>query len=75
MFSAELARIEGRELDASASTKQAIRSARENAFIQNESIANEVAGRFYLDRGSRRSATPACRTRAAVISGGELRAR
>ena len=31
--------------------EQAIRSARENAFTQNEGIANEVAGRFYLNRG------------------------
>jgi hypothetical protein len=30
---------------------QAIRSARENGFVHNEGAANEVAGRFYLDRG------------------------
>ena len=31
--------------------EQAIRFARENGFIHNEGIANEVAGKFYLDRG------------------------
>ncbi len=51
LVSAELARIEGRELDAMRLYEQAIRSARENAFTQNEGIANEVAGRFYLNRG------------------------
>ena len=51
LVSAELARIEGRDLDAMRLYEQAIRSARENAFTQNEGIANEVAGRFYLNRG------------------------
>jgi hypothetical protein len=31
--------------------EQAIRSARENGFVQSEGIANELAGRFYLERG------------------------
>jgi PAS domain S-box-containing protein len=31
--------------------EQAIRFARENGFVHDEGIANEVAGRFYLDRG------------------------
>ncbi len=29
----------------------AVRSAQENGFVQNEAIANELAGGFYLDRG------------------------
>ena len=32
-------------------TKQAIRSARENGFVQNEGMAHEVAARFYAARG------------------------
>ena len=32
-------------------TKQAIRSARENGFVQNEGLAHEVAARFYAARG------------------------
>jgi predicted ATPase/signal transduction histidine kinase len=50
LVSAEVARIEGRDHDAMRLYEQAIRSAHENGFVQNEGIANEVAGRFYLDR-------------------------
>jgi PAS domain S-box-containing protein len=50
LVSAEIARIEGRELDAMRLYERAIRSARENGFIQNEALANELAGRFLLDR-------------------------
>ena len=35
----------------SACTKQAIRSARENGFVHNEALANELAARFYAARG------------------------
>ena len=31
--------------------EQAIRSARENGFVQNEGLAHEVAARFYAARG------------------------
>ncbi len=51
LVAAEIARIEGRDLDAMRLYDQAIRSARENGFVHNEGTANEVAGRFYLDRG------------------------
>jgi PAS domain S-box-containing protein len=51
LVAAELARIEGRDLDAMLSYEDAIRSARENAFVQNEGIASELAARFYLKRG------------------------
>jgi PAS domain S-box-containing protein len=51
LVSAEIAHIQGRELDAEHLYEQAIRSARENGFVQNEGIANELAGRFYLGRG------------------------
>ncbi|MBV8353571.1 MAG: PAS domain S-box protein, partial [Verrucomicrobia bacterium] len=51
LVDAEIARIEGRELDAQRLYEQAIRSARENGFTQNEGIANELAARFYLARG------------------------
>jgi PAS domain S-box-containing protein len=45
-----MARLEGRDVDAMRLYEQAIRSARENSFIQNEALANELAGRFFLDR-------------------------
>ncbi|MBV8587350.1 MAG: PAS domain S-box protein, partial [Verrucomicrobia bacterium] len=48
---AELARIESRDLDAMRLYDEAIRSAHQNGFIQNEAIANEIAARFYAARG------------------------
>jgi PAS domain S-box-containing protein len=48
---AEIARIEGHVLDAERLYQQAIRSARDNGFIHNEAIANELAARFYAARG------------------------
>jgi PAS domain S-box-containing protein len=51
LISAEIARIEGRELDAERLYEESIRIARENGFLQNEAIANELAARFYARRG------------------------
>jgi PAS domain S-box-containing protein len=51
LVSAEIARIEGRELDAERLYEQAIRSAHANGFIHNEALANELASRFYAARG------------------------
>ncbi len=48
---AEIARIEGRDQEAMRRYDQAIASARENGFVHRESLASEVAARFYLDRG------------------------
>jgi len=51
LISAEVARIEGRELDAERLYEQAIRSAHENGFIQHEAIALELASKFHRARG------------------------
>jgi PAS domain S-box-containing protein len=51
LVAAEIARIEGRDLDAMRLYEQAIRSARASGFNHNEAIAYEVAGRFYAARG------------------------
>jgi PAS domain S-box-containing protein len=51
LVGAELARLEGRELDAERLYEEAIRSAREHGFIQNEGLSNELAARFYAARG------------------------
>ncbi len=51
LVGAEIARIEGRTLDAIELYEQAIRSARANGFVHNEAIAHEVAARFYEARG------------------------
>jgi PAS domain S-box-containing protein len=48
---AEIARVEGRAFDAMQLYEQAIQSARENGFVQNEALAHEVAAWFYLARG------------------------
>jgi PAS domain S-box-containing protein len=48
---AEIARREGRELDAERLYEQAIRLAHEHGFIQNEGLSNELAARFYAARG------------------------
>jgi predicted ATPase/signal transduction histidine kinase len=50
LVSAEIARLEGRDLDAMRFYDKAIRSAREHRFVQNEGIANELAGLFYAAR-------------------------
>jgi hypothetical protein len=47
----QYARLEGRVLDAMHLYEQAIHSARENGFVQNEALAHEMAARFYLARG------------------------
>jgi predicted ATPase/signal transduction histidine kinase/CheY-like chemotaxis protein len=51
LVGAEIARIEGRHLDAERLYEEAIRLAREHGFIQNEGIAGELAARFYAARG------------------------
>ena len=48
---AEIARLEGRELDAERLYEQAIRSAQANGFVHNEALSNELAARFYGARG------------------------
>jgi predicted ATPase/signal transduction histidine kinase/GAF domain-containing protein len=53
LVGAEIARLQGRELDAQRLYEQAIHSAREHGFIQNEGLSHELAGRFYGARGFR----------------------
>ncbi len=50
LVGAEIARLEGRELDAERLYERAIRSARANGFVHNEALANELAARFYAAR-------------------------
>ena len=51
LVSAEIARLEGRDLDAMRLYDQAIQSAHENGFVQYEALAHEVAARFYRTQG------------------------
>jgi predicted ATPase/signal transduction histidine kinase len=48
---AEIARLEGRDAESMRLYEQAITSAREHGFVQNEGVAHEVAARFYAERG------------------------
>jgi len=51
LVGAELARLEQRELDAERLYEEAIRSAHEHGFVQNEGLSHELAARFYAARG------------------------
>jgi len=51
LAAAEIARLEGRQVDAELLYEQAIRSAGANGFVHHEALANELAGRFYAARG------------------------
>jgi PAS domain S-box-containing protein len=51
LLGAEVARLEGREIEAERLYEQAIRSARDNGLIHNEALASELAARFYAARG------------------------
>ena len=56
LVGAEIARIEGRVLEAEQLYEKAIRSAHSNGFVNNEAIAYEVAARFYAARGFKKFA-------------------
>ena len=51
LVSAEIARLEKRDADALSLYEQAIHSAREHGFVQNEGLAHELAAQYYLARG------------------------
>lgn len=51
LVGAEIARVEGRLVDAELLYEEAIRQAQSNGFVQIEALANELAGRFYGARG------------------------
>ena len=51
LVGAEIARLEGRELDAERLYEEAIRLAREHGFVHVEATASELAARFHAARG------------------------
>jgi PAS domain S-box-containing protein len=51
LIEAELARVENRPLDAMEGYDRAIEAALDAGFKQNEALAHELAGRFWLGRG------------------------
>ena len=56
LLAAEIARLEGRLLEAEHFYEQAIQLARDSGFVQVEALANELASRFYASRGLARIA-------------------
>ncbi|MEM5299700.1 AAA family ATPase [Burkholderia sp. JPY481] len=56
LVGAEIARIEGRVVDAEMLYEQAILSAQESGFAHVEALASELASRFYAARGLRKFA-------------------
>ena len=56
LVSAEIARLQGRDADATRLYERAIQSARDNNFVQNEALAHELAAQFYAARGVERIA-------------------
>ncbi|MEG4069573.1 AAA family ATPase, partial [Microcoleus sp. Pol11C2] len=51
LVEAEIARVAGKDLEAFDLYDKAIASARENDYIQNEALANELAAKFWLAKG------------------------
>ena len=51
LVTAEIARLEKRDANALSLYEQAIHSAREHGFVQNEGLAHELAAQYYLARG------------------------
>jgi PAS domain S-box-containing protein len=51
LIGAEIARVEGRVVDAESLYERAIHSAQENGAVHIEALANELASRFYTARG------------------------
>ncbi|MBC1223631.1 AAA family ATPase [Nostoc sp. UCD121] len=56
LLSAEMARISGKYMDAIESYDRAIAQAKENEYINEEALANELAAKFYLEWGKERIA-------------------
>ncbi|NEO45065.1 MAG: hypothetical protein F6K55_13415 [Moorea sp. SIO4A3] len=51
LVAAEMASLSGQHLEAMDLYDQAIASAEDNGFIQNQALANELAAKFWLSRG------------------------
>lgn len=56
LVEAELARVKGKEAQAADLYDKAIALAKENDFVNEEALANEVAARFYLSKGKEKIA-------------------
>jgi PAS domain S-box-containing protein len=73
LISAELARMDGKELLAERQYEKAIRSAAENGFVQYEALAGERAAAFHFSRKMETVAqTYLCNARAAYVRWGAM---
>jgi PAS domain S-box-containing protein len=61
LIAAEKARVTGDIDSALSHYEQAISSARDNGFVHEEALANELYARFWLERGNERFASPLMR--------------
>ena len=68
---AEIARLEGRKLNAELLYEEAIRSAHTHGFVHNEALATSLPRAFTRRVGSRRSRMPICAMPVPAISAGE----
>jgi predicted ATPase len=73
LVGAEIARIEGRTLEAQELYESAIRAAHQNGFVHNEALANELAGSFYAARGFEKIGTTYLRDAALLPALGSRR--
>jgi PAS domain S-box-containing protein len=69
LVGAEIARIEGRPQNAQELYDKAIRQAHKYGFVHNQAIANEIAGRFYAERGDEKIAVTYLRAARACYLG------
>ncbi len=51
LIAAEISRLQGKEMAAQQRYEEAVRLSRRHGFVQNEALANELAGKFYAARG------------------------
>lgn len=58
LIAAEVARIDGNDMEAIDLYNRAIESAIDHKFIQNEALANELAAKFWLGKGQDKYAKP-----------------
>jgi len=70
LVAAELARVDGRDGDATRLYEHAIRAARQNGFVHHEALALELAARFYAAGGFDGSRRPTCETRGPATDSG-----
>lgn len=78
LVAAEEERLSGRQQEAMSLYDRAALSARENGYVQNEALANELAAKFYMaaghDKIARAYMTDACRGYAAWGAGAKVKA-